>query len=74
MSTKHVILLPKAHRQPWNLFTAIRAGSTVFLSRQIGLDPATDADAGRIRGADPSGFRNLGAVCEARQAGRWPMW
>ena len=44
---------------------AVRAGSTVYLSGQIGLDPATMQMAEGIDGQTHRVFRNLAAVADA---------
>ena len=44
---------------------AIRAGNTVYLSGQIGLDPATGQLVEGIAGQTHRVFLNLRAVCEA---------
>ena len=44
---------------------AVRAGETVYLSGQIGLDPATGALVSGIDAQAHQVFRNLGAVAEA---------
>ena len=44
---------------------AIRAGDTVYLSGQIGLDPATGQLVDGLSGQAHRVFQNLRAVCEA---------
>jgi reactive intermediate/imine deaminase len=44
---------------------AVRAGNTIYLSGQIGLDPATLQMAEGIEGQTHRVFRNLAAVCAA---------
>src|SRR3982751_1430899 len=48
---------------------AMRAGDTVYISGQIGLDPATMQLAEGIEGQAPRVFRNLGAVAAAASVG-----
>lgn len=66
--TKQVVQTPNAPHAIGTYSQAIRAGSTVYLSGQIGLDPATmqlvegiDAQAQRV-------FQNLQAVAAAAGA------
>lgn len=65
MSTKHVVVAEGAPAAIGTYSQAIRAGSTVFLSGQIGLDPATTQMQEGFEAQTHQVFRNLRAVCEA---------
>lgn len=64
--TKQVISTPAAPAAIGPYSQAIRAGSTVYLSGQIGLDPNTGhLVAGGVDAQAHRAFRNLAAVAEA---------
>lgn len=64
--SKHVISTPSAPAAIGPYSQAIRAGATVYLSGQIGLDPATgQLVEGGLDAQVHRAFRNLAAVAEA---------
>ncbi len=65
MSTKHVVSTTGAPAAIGTYSQAIRAGSAVFLSGQIGLDPASMQMQEGFEAQTHQVFKNLKAVCEA---------
>ncbi|MFO1381820.1 MAG: RidA family protein [Chitinivorax sp.] len=65
MSTKHVVSTTGAPAAIGTYSQAIRAGSAVFLSGQIGLDPASMQMQDGFEAQTHQVFKNLKAVCEA---------
>ena len=65
MSTKHVVSTTGAPAAIGTYSQAIRAGSAVFLSGQIGLDPASMQMRDGFEAQTHQVFKNLKAVCEA---------
>ena len=66
--TKHAIQSPDAPQAIGTYSQAIRAGSTLYLSGQIGLDPATMQMVDGIDAQIHRVFRNLHAVAAAAGA------
>jgi reactive intermediate/imine deaminase len=67
--TRTIIQTPGAPRAIGTYSQAVRAGATVYLSGQIGLDPATQQMVEGIEAQIHRVFRNLGAVAEAAGGG-----
>ena len=65
MSTKHVVSTTGAPAAIGTYSQAIRAGSAVFLSGQIGLDPVSMQMQEGFEAQTHQVFKNLKAVCEA---------
>ncbi|MFO1379267.1 MAG: RidA family protein [Chitinivorax sp.] len=65
MSTKHVVSTEGAPAAIGTYSQAIRAGSAVFLSGQIGLDPQTMQMQEGFEAQTHQVFKNLQAVAEA---------
>jgi reactive intermediate/imine deaminase len=65
LSTKHVVSTTGAPAAIGTYSQAIRAGSAVFLSGQIGLDPASMQMQDGFEAQTHQVFKNLKAVCEA---------
>ncbi|HYJ17873.1 MAG TPA: RidA family protein [Burkholderiales bacterium] len=66
--TKHPVQTPDAPQAIGTYSQAIRAGETIYLSGQIGLDPATMAVVDGIEAQIHQVFRNLQAVAVASGA------
>ncbi|HEY5930181.1 MAG TPA: RidA family protein [Burkholderiales bacterium] len=66
--TKHPVQTPDAPQAIGTYSQAIRAGETIYLSGQIGLDPATMAVVDGIEAQIHQVFRNLQAVAAASGA------
>ena len=66
--TKHPIQTPDAPQAIGTYSQAIHAGGTIYLSGQIGLDPATMKLADGIEAQIHQVFRNLQAVAKAAGA------
>ncbi len=66
--TKHQIQTPDAPQAIGTYSQAIRAGGTIYLSGQIGLDPATMKLVDGIEAQIHQVFRNLEAVAAAAGA------
>ncbi|HET9700771.1 MAG TPA: RidA family protein [Burkholderiales bacterium] len=67
--TKTIIQTPQAPQAIGTYSQAVRAGSTVYLSGQIGLDPATMQMVEGIEAQIHRVFQNLKAVAEASGGG-----
>lgn len=67
--TKTIIQTPHAPQAIGTYSQAVRAGSTVYLSGQIGLDPATMQMVEGIEAQIHRVFQNLKAVAEASGGG-----
>ena len=65
MSTKHLVPTTGAPAAIGTYSQAIRAGSAVYLSGQIGLDPASMQMQEGFEAQTHQVFKNLKAVCEA---------
>lgn len=65
MSNKQIIQTPDAPAAIGTYSQAVRVGDTVFLSGQIGLDPATMQMADGVEAQIHRVFRNLRAVATA---------
>lgn len=65
---KHLVMTPDAPQAIGTYSQAIRAGGTIYLSGQIGLDPATMKLVDGIEAQIHQVFRNLEAVAAAAGA------
>ena len=63
--SKQIIATPNAPAAIGTYSQAVKAGNTVYLSGQIGLDPATMQMVDGVEAQARQVFANLKAVCEA---------
>lgn len=67
--TRQIISTPDAPQAIGTYSQAVRAGDTVYLSGQIGLDPGSMQLVEGIEAQIHQVFRNLSAVCQAAGGG-----
>ncbi|OPZ24125.1 MAG: Enamine/imine deaminase [Lentisphaerae bacterium ADurb.BinA184] len=70
MSTRHAVLTPEAPAAIGPYSQAVKAGGTVYVSGQLGVDPATGGFAGLDAAAQTRrALMNLSAVLQAAGSG-----